>query len=252
MKSFALGCLALAASASLGRADTLTVNAFNDNTPATVTFNDGAGHSGTINVDLTQFNVTNAGSGGSVTFSTFSIDLLHSAGIGQSYSATPRSDLATAFTNGSGIAYVYQTFGLQNLTNNPDQAAAVQIALWDLSLNNHTPVSLVLDSDGTYSSGDQNVFSVSLGSNADAPQIASLANEYLVAASGATHQGGWLDASASGGESFLQPTPEPSSFLLSITAAGSLSIWGLRRWYRRSRRRRFATTVRFGVFPVCE
>jgi len=229
VKSFAFVCLAVVVSTSRGRADLITVDAFNNNTPATVSFNDGAGHSGTMSENLTQFNVTFTGSSTTVTFDTFSVDLLHTATVGQTYSVTPRSDLATAFTNGSRIAFIYQNFGTQDLTSNPNQAAAVQLAVWDLSLNNHNPTFFVMGNGGIYSSGDPSVFSVTFGGSVDAAQIASLVNGYLGASIGAPTQGGWLDASVSGGESVLQQVPEPASLVLGIAAAFCFSIWGLRR-----------------------
>jgi hypothetical protein len=222
-------CLALAVGVGPVRADTITVNGFNNDTPATVTFDDGVGHSGTTNTLLTQFHVTfTGGPGGPVTFNTFSIDLAHSVSVGQTYVVNVRGDVATAFTNGARIAYVFQTFGLPDLTNHPERAAAAQIVLWDLSLNNHNPTFFGPDLGGTtYSSGDPSVFRVALGGNPDASQIAALANQYLQASVGAAMPGAWLDAAAAGdaanrGESLLLSTPEPSSLLLSVVAAGCL------------------------------
>jgi hypothetical protein len=71
-------------------------------------------------------------------FDTFCIDLLHAVTDGQTYAVTPRNDLDAAFTNGARMAFVIDNFGAADLSSNPDQAAAVQIALWDLSLN-HNP-----------------------------------------------------------------------------------------------------------------
>src|SRR5262249_6946529 len=149
------------------------------------------------------------------TFVTFSIDLFHTVSTGQSYEVNARNDLATAYANGSRIAYIFQNFGLQNLAANPIQAAALQLSLWDLSLNNHNPTSFFSADGGvTYSSGDPSVFHVSFGSNPDASQIATLTNQYLVASIGATTPGSWLDAAAAGndpvrGQSLVQPVPEP-------------------------------------------
>jgi hypothetical protein len=237
MRSLLLVCLALTTSASLGRADFITVNGFNNNTPATVTFNDGAGHSSTDNTLLSQFNVTYTnGFGTASVFNTFSIDLSHTVGAGQTYAVNPRDDLAAAFANGGRIAYLTQTYGLQDLTNDADQAAALQIAIWDLSLNNHNPTSFDPDAGGTYSSGDPGVFNVSLGSNPDANQIAALTNQYLQVSIGATTPGAWFDAAAAGdasgrGESLVQPTPEPSALRLSLVALGCLGTWSLWRRY---------------------
>lgn len=244
MKNFLRVCLVLAVSVSTARADSVTVNAFNNgltsNNAVTVHYNDGVGDSGTVSTWATQFNVTFNNGSSTATFNTFCIDLFHDVTDGQTYAVYLRNNLATAFTNGSQMAYIYENFGVQNLTGNSDQAAAVQLALWDLSLNNHTPTSFGLDSDGTYSSGDENVFSVVLNVP-DASQIASLVNQYLQAAVGASGQGSWLDASAQGnylnrGQSLLVPdslVPEPSSILLSLVAAGCLSVWSFRGHCRR-------------------
>jgi hypothetical protein len=229
-----LTCLGLGVSVASARAGSITLNGFNNNTPAAVAFDDGAGHSGSDNTLLAQFNVTLNGGGTPSTFNTFSVDLFHTATAGQTYAVTPRGDLATAFVNGSRMAYVFQNFGLQDLTNHAIQAAAVQVALWDLSLNNHNPTSFGLDADGTYSSGDENVFSVSFGNNADASQIAVLTAQYLGASIGAVTSGGWLEAAAAGngmnrGESvLLQPVPGASSGLMVILGIGGLAVWG--RW----------------------
>jgi hypothetical protein len=224
--------------ASNARAGFVTPLAFNNNTPAVVSFNDGVGDSGTVSTLLSQLNVSYSTGGPPVTFNTFSIDLLHTVSLGQTYAVNSRADLATAFANGSRIAFVFQSFGLPDLTSNPVQAAAVQIALWDLSLNNHNPTTFAMDPGGTYSSGDPDVFKVDLGGNPSAAQIAGLVNQYLGASVGATGPGRWLDASVGGagsphGPSVVEPTPEPSSLLQGIMAIGCLSAWGLRRMGRR-------------------
>ena len=236
-----LACLSFGSKAAPAQADSITLNGFNNSTPATVTFNDGAGNSGTRNTLLTQFNVTLGGGGTPITFNTFSVDLFHTVSVGQTYAVTPRGDLATAFINGSRMGYVFQTFGLNNLTGNAIQAAAVQVALWDLSLNNHNPTTFGIDADGSYSSGDENIFSVSFGSNPDASQIAALTAQYLGASVGAITTGSWLDAAAAGndanrGESVLRPVPGASPGLLVILSMGSLAIW--RGFDPRSARRR--------------
>jgi hypothetical protein len=209
------------------------VNAFNNSTAATVHFDDGSGHSGTVSTLLTQLNVTYSdGAGTPLTFLTFSLDLFHTVSVGQTYAVNARDDLATAFTNGSRIDYIFQAFGVGDLTKN--EANAVQIVIWDLTLGNHNPNSFGKDASGTYSSGDTNVFSVDLAGNPAADQISALVDQYLKASIGSTGQGGWLDAAAAGndpnrGQSLMQPIPEPSSFVLCIIAAGCVSTWGLRR-----------------------
>jgi hypothetical protein len=143
MKIFSAAYVTLAVMISTAQAGLVTVNGFNNNTMATVSFDDGSGisgHSGSVSTLLTQFNVTYSGSPS--TFNTFSIDLFHTVSGGQTYEVDARSDLATAFANGSRISYIFQNYGLQDLTQNSVQAAAAQLSLWDLSLNNHVPTLL--------------------------------------------------------------------------------------------------------------
>lgn len=151
----------------------VTVNGFNNATQAAITFNDGAGNTGSENVLLTQFNATFS-NGTPIDFNTFCIDLFHTVSAGQTYAVTVRDDVDTAFTNGARMAFIIDNFGTVDLTNEPDQAAAVQIALWDLSLNNHDPTSFGLDADGSYSSGDPNVFSVTFASAVPEPATLAL------------------------------------------------------------------------------
>lgn len=196
---------------------TVTIDQFNNSTPAVVSFDDGAGNAGTDNTLLTQFNVTYSAGPAARTFNTFCIDLFHTVSLGQSYLVNPRGDVDAAFANGSRMAYIYQHFGMDDLTSNPEQAVAVQLALWDLSLSNHNPTSFGQDPDGAYSSGDPSVFSVRLDGNPHAGAIAALTNYYLTASLGATTHGSWLDAAAAGtalnrGQSLLvvrPPEPEP-------------------------------------------
>src|SRR5262249_25228786 len=159
---------ALALAASPLRAGTITLNAYNNNTSATVHFDDGSnlpGHNGTANLLLAQsFAPYAPGSVTPTTSTTFAIHLFHTASIAQTYAVNPRTDLAGAFSNGARMAYICLQYGTQDLRSSPIQAAAVQIALWDLSLNNHNPATFALDG-GTYDSGDPNVFNVDLGNN---------------------------------------------------------------------------------------
>jgi hypothetical protein len=189
----------------------LKLDGINNKTAVTVNYNDGAGDQGTLKTVAAQFDMTYTGSSGTpVTFDTFCIDLFHRVHVGQTYAVHLRNDLSSAFANGSRMAYIYDNYGMSDLSSDPDQAAAVQLALWDLSLNNHDPTSFGLDADGTYSSGDESVFSVALRKNPDAASIAGLVDQYLKASIGATIQGNWLDASPPGtalnrGQSVLGP-----------------------------------------------
>ena len=232
---------------------TLSIDAFTSGAQATVFRNDGT-QSGTVNALLTQMVVTYHNSDGTpVTFATFCIDLFHTVSLDQVYPVILRDSLDPFFANGNRMTYVLDHFGASNLSGAPDQAAAVQIALWDLSLNNHNPTFFGPDQGGTYSSGDPNVFSVDMGSNPDASAIASLVNQFLVASEGATTSGGWLDASGAGdslnrGQSLLIPTslviapngldlvaaPLPPSAVLMV--AGLVALCRMRAMLHRRRR----------------
>jgi hypothetical protein len=232
MRSFALAVVSLGMSFAHARADFLTVMAFSNRTEATISFDDGSGNSGTKDVLLTQWVVDYNNGKQQITFRTFSIDLFHTASLNQTYDVY-FENLAPTFDHASRMAYIYENFGLGDLTSNPDQAAAVQISLWDLSLNNHNPTSFQQDSDGSYSSGDPEVFKVLLGSNPDADTIAKLVDTYLKASIGAQTSGEWLNAAAAGsdinrGESVMA-VPEPSSLVLSLIALGWLGAFSMGR-----------------------
>jgi hypothetical protein len=227
MRTMALTWVFVLMSICSAHADAVTINAANNGTLATVSFNDGAGHSGTTSAVLSQFNVTYTGSGGPSTFDTFTFDLFHTVTVGQTYAVTRRNDLATAFVNGSRIAYLFVTYGVADLTNNDLQAAALQLALWDLSLDNHTPTAFGPDGSGGFDSGDPSVFSVSLGANPQANQVAALTSQYLTEAVNATALGSWLDGG--GGAANLLAVPEPATGVLLVLALGGLAVRGARR-----------------------
>jgi PEP-CTERM motif-containing protein len=235
LQTCAVVALSTVFTASICPAAMIVINSFNNSTPATVFANNGV-TSDSFNTILTQFNATyTPDSGPPATFETFCVDLFHTVTDGQDYAVNLRSDLATAFTNGSQMAEIYDNFGASNLTANPDQAAAVQIALWDLSLNNHTPTTFESDGSGNYSSGDPGIFSINLSGDADAATIANQVNSYLQGAIGATTQGMWLDAAAAGdalnrGQSVLvpptlgTPIPEPTTVILLLGGAAGLIL----------------------------
>ncbi|MBY0526875.1 MAG: FG-GAP-like repeat-containing protein [Gemmataceae bacterium] len=196
---------------------TVILNALNNSTSAIVSFDDGAGHSGSLNTFLSQFNVTFSGSGvSSLPFATFCIDLFHAVTIGESWAVNFRNDLDAAFANGGArMADLFQQYGSADLTNNPILAAALQLDLWDLSLGG-TPTAFTQQVDGSYrSNGGGDVFlSVDLGSNPDTAMIVTLANDLLQQSSGASTRGGWFDSAAAAegsnrGQSLLMPTNLP-------------------------------------------
>jgi hypothetical protein len=140
---------------------TVTLNGFNGNVTTTVHFDNGAGISGTVGALTEQFSVAYAASGGgTVDFNTFCIDLFHTVLVGQTYDVDARGDVASAFVNGARMAFIFETYGVGDLSSNPILGAAVQIALWDLSLSNHDPQFFAMDAAGTYSSGDPDIFSI--------------------------------------------------------------------------------------------
>jgi hypothetical protein len=198
---------------SISGTGTLKYNSNVAGVSGSVSANDGIGDA--ISNAATTFSQLAASftpSGGTaVSFNTFCIDLFHSVSIGQSLSTYVSGNESTAFVNGSRMAYIYDMYGTQSLSGSPNQAAAVQLALWDLSLNNHTPTTFAVDADGTYSSGDESVFSVTFNSATDAANVAPLVNQYLQASIGSTMQGGWLNAAAAGtGSTRGQSMPFPS------------------------------------------
>src|SRR5262249_42873605 len=75
-------------------------------------------------------------------FSTFCVDFDHEVHAGQTYLVSPRS-VGSGLNNGGAIEYLYRNFGQGSLTNN--QAAALQLAIWDELINNghgSTPAGL--------------------------------------------------------------------------------------------------------------
>ena len=118
--------------------------------------------------------------------------MMDQVGTGGTYPVAVEPNLAPTYLNAGPMAKIFQMYGTSDLSSNPNQAAAVQIALWDLSLNNHTPTYFVEDVDGTYSSGDESVFSVNFGGNPAATTIGDMVNQYLHVTAGATTSGSFL------------------------------------------------------------
>jgi hypothetical protein len=198
-----------------------------------VSANDGQGDI-LSNVDayLGQLAVTFQDTAGNQSsFYTFCIDPVHEVGVGQTYAVNVVDSLAPAHKNSAAMAYLYQTYGMQDLANDPQTAAAVAIAEMDLSLNNQpTPTTFTADGSG-YSSGDASVFYVSGIGSALAAEVNTVLGEAAQATT--TVQGAWLDASLSGnsltrGQSLILPGEttivNPSSPTIVTTASPDVTL----------------------------
>ena len=165
---------------SISGTGSYTFNSLADTVTGAISFNDGQGNSGSgIEAYISPFNLTfNNGVNAPVSFTSFCIDLTHEINVGGTYPVAVQTNEATAYANGSRMAFIEQTFGRGAITT--DQAVAVQIALWDLALNNHNPTYFKQDGS-VYDSGDPSVFSVAnLSTNpADTAEIVMLVNQYL-------------------------------------------------------------------------
>src|SRR5262249_6774348 len=185
---------------------TLTLNAASG--PAITLYRNNGTQSGTISTTAGPFDVTwTDSSNNSNRLNSLCIDMFHFVGIGQSWAASVRDDLATHFTNGPLMGYMFQKFFQPNMTQ--DEASGLQIAEWDASLNNHTPTYIAPDSFGNYNSGDPGIFNItSLGGNA--ANIIYWANKFFTEASAANPStvNGFFDSSAGGGQDLILPTTQ--------------------------------------------
>jgi hypothetical protein len=185
-----------------------------------------------------QFQMHVDGSGGSfqsgTQFTAFCVDLTHFSTPGQEYSAN--SLPASALPNGDQVAYLYDKYGQDILSDN-NLAAAVQLAIWDEVLDGGTGL-------------DQGPFQF-LPTDDGGLALAALANSLIAEANAnaGPSSGLFLDASASGddpnrGQSvFGQPptvteTPPPEvppeipppvtpAVELSVPEPGTLALFGL-------------------------
>jgi hypothetical protein len=149
-------------------------------------------------------------------FNSFCVDLDHTVQVGQTFMANvmPTSGLM----GGGQVAYLYDKYGMTTM-GDPTKAAALQLAFWDLTTDGGDGLS-----HGRFQF---------LGSSAIAAQV----DAYLTEAKNQSHNGRWLDASASGsgqnrGQSVLSPTPEPAT--VALLGAGLMSLGG--GWWLRRRR----------------
>jgi len=180
----------------------------------------------------------------SSTLYTYCVDLPHDEQWNTPYTLTPTS-LATVFgpTNGDRIGYLYHKYGSTNLAGNAVADAALQLALWDLSLTNHTPTSFGATTPGgsSYSSdpsGQPSVFTVSGISSA----IANQTDAYLrdAAANANSSASAFVYVGFTGPESdgsfqqsiLIDPTPEPSTLVAAAISGVAFGLYGLTRRFR--------------------
>lgn len=164
-------------------------------------------------------------------FTTFCIDTAHDVTVGQTYSVN-QTAVTTGLTYGAQMEYLYAKY-LPTAVNNNTEAAALQIALWDLADGGQ---SLLTGSTFRYTDTGSPIY--------------TLASSYIAEALAYTptgNDGYWEDASPSGdqlgrGQSLIGPplpgfnpnisaVPAPPTALLALT--GVLSLAG-RRLFRRS------------------
>ena len=213
------------------------MDAFNNSTAVTVFYDDGNGDTGTDNTLATQFHASYTGARRRPSRSTPSASIWN---IRSLKVRTTRSTSATIWTEPSPtaqMAYIFQQYGESDLSDNPDQAAAVQIALWDLSLDNHDPTSFAGHGRGRRlrQRRPQRLQRQS-GHNADAAHIAGLTHQYLIAANNVTAAGAWLDATPAGtavnrGQSLMLPSPswdfgDRTAVTAALTATPNPSVDG--------------------------
>jgi hypothetical protein len=151
-------------------------------------------------------------------FSSFCIDTAHDVSVGQTY-MVQQTAVETGLTNGARLEYLYEKYVGAAVNNNVD-AAALQIALWDLA------------------DGGQSLLTGSLFRFTDTSSpIYALANSYIAEALAYTPPtsgsvGDWEDASISGnalgrGQSLIGPSApgfDPGDALPAPAPAGALLL----------------------------
>ena len=222
--------LVLACLDSAAHATSVSLNALsNSSNTGYVSWINSQGKSETEDVYISQFQMTyRPTTGGASTLFTYCVDLDHSEQWSKPYAVTPVS-LTSAFgqVNGNEIGYLYRTYGAQNLAGHATDDAALQLALWDLSVDSRTPTSFSYDAvAGAYKSGDS-LFEVRGISDAVAQQT----NYYLKNAMGKLAGDVYLLQSGSENDPNLQqsvlalaPAPEPTAFILGAVLLGTLGL----------------------------
>ncbi len=192
-----------------------------------VIYDDGLGNRGSENMFIGQLRMTLEMDGRSLALKTFSIDLFHQQRAGQQYQVNVRDmgppPTFSDWMYGGEMAFLYGKYGVASL-NNSVNAAALQLALWKLSLG---PAG-TLSTEGM----NQNILSL---------QQALLAEAALYPKS--LGAGRWLDATPAGsylgrGQSVILDsngarlpfeTPAPGGLVLASTGAAFGAIGFVRR-----------------------
>lgn len=205
-----------------------------------------------------QYTATvDAGTPSAHTINTFCVDLLDEVNIGQPYTVnllptnpanpTPSNP---GLVNAAAINFLYQTYGqapitssspvVKSLTSNPygldaaDYGTALQLAIW---------MELADDGKaGVLGSGLPLTYSLDTAYGGNATEVSEQLTTFLNAANVAartnpTLNGLWLQTTNTTGpqprgQGFLNPVPEPSTWILAGTGFGCLLVQ--RRWPRRN------------------
>ena len=109
-----------------------------------ISASDGHGNSiNPTNVYIDQFHVTYTSDSdhpASTTsnLNTFCIDLFHDIVVPQTVKVYEKNDLGATFVHANEMSYIYNQHGNVSLQSNSAEAAALQLALWDLTVNPST------------------------------------------------------------------------------------------------------------------
>ena len=162
-------------------------------------------------------------------FTTFCIDTSHEVTVGQTYSVE-QEPVENGLTYGPQMEYLYAKY-VGSAVNNNTEAAALQIALWDLVNGGQ---SLLTGSSFRYTNTSSPIYT----------EAVSFINEALAyTPSGSGSLGDWEDASVSGnalgrGQSLIGPStpgfnpnviasPAPPAAVLAVSAFIALGVGGL-------------------------
>jgi RHS repeat-associated protein len=179
---------------TVGGLGTITLDGLNNGDQVHIDYNDGQGHSGSIDTVMSQFEMTATFNGQKIPVQTICADITHEVTIGQTYAVAASGDIGSVLANGAQVAYMLQEFLQGPLT--PVQIDAGQLATWAAVIP-HIAASFTQNADGTYGCGDD-MFKVRFASNLDDHAIAALVNTMLSTSYGKVRSGGVFNASVSG------------------------------------------------------